>query len=205
MEDPELKISAEMFRSRRPAFNYTIPKNEYMSRLKNVVARTMKTEVKNHIVLNFNKRLVRHLFVKEGLHRKDLDKFMDRTYRTEPYGPPAGPSVPAEARLKAWLPVDPTTPWFEDSARKNLPYYIEKTYEMLQYQNSLPDDRKGEKMFSLMPLKSGFVHSHVRMERDDLQEILNFLEADERKILLERSVLSLLPLDLEERFYCVFD
>jgi len=193
VKDPELKISAEMFRSTRPADLYSIPKNEYMSRLKNIVARTMKTEVSNHIVLNFKKRLARHLFVKEGLRRKDLDKFMEGTY------PPGGPSVPAEAmmspaqkRLKAWLPVDPTTPWFEDKARNNLPYYIEKTYEMLQYQNSLPDDTKGKRTFSLMPLKSGFIHSHVRMERGDLREILNLLERDERKVLLE-SIRSQLP------------
>jgi transposase len=207
VEDPELKISMEQFRLiRSKLLFYTIPKNKYMSRLKNIVARTMVTEVQNHIALNIKKRIARYLFLKENLHRSDLDKFMMGTYRSEAYGNEPWPLIPVEKmqsedqkRFLAWLPTDPSTPWFEENAKKDkhLPYYIKKTYEMLQFMDSLPNDTKGKRTFSLMPLKDGFVYSHVRMERCDLQEILNLLEENERKLLLE-SVLSQLPLDQVE-------
>ena len=67
-----------------------------MARLKNVVARAMKDLSAESYRIDFKKRVVHYLYLKEGLHRSDLDQFMRQTYRTEPYGNEPWPLVPVE-------------------------------------------------------------------------------------------------------------
>jgi hypothetical protein len=81
---------------------------------------------------------------------------------------------------------------------KNLNYFLTKLNEMLEFQQQLPQETKGRRTFSLLPLKNGFTMDYMEVTYSQLPSLLSRLEVRDRRVILER-VMDIVGDRVEER------
>jgi hypothetical protein len=113
------------YKQSRP-LDFKIPRNEYMGKLMNNIAKQMETNALNHVVLNFRSRLVRYVGLKYGVSNKKLresfilDAFFKKEDRTSDHDD-----------FLSWIGKEyyPKTNKF---VLDNVNYFLKKEYEILQ-------------------------------------------------------------------------
>lgn len=82
--------------------------------------------------------------------------------------------------LKGWLVYNPLD---DNMLKKHLDHFFRLTYDMLVHQESLDPMTKGKKTFSILPVSSSFIMSHVILDRTTLQEVLQHLPEEHRRVI----------------------
>lgn len=159
--------------------NYKLPSKDYLGPLINNIASDMAIASNNHIILNFGKRLMRYIYLKykinnawhmiNNMFNPDLNYVLNRH----------------ESELKEWLVLCPK----ENIIKNNIKHFIKLSFEILKFMESQPPNTKGAKTFTILPNKSSFVNSYIRICSTCLREILKLLnqrDIDDREFAKEK-------------------
>lgn len=165
----------------RPSENYEAPMSKDLSFHLNTLAQQMEISCKNHIVLNFSKRLYLYLKYKEGFSKSESWHFLNKCYD------PSFNKTEKHEEIVEWLGYCPT----RLNIKANKSHFIKKSYEILQYlennearlrseQTKQGDQSKSKrklniKKFTIMPLKSGYTLSHITLSNSTLQQALQWI------------------------------
>lgn len=160
--DIELDATLAMFKSLRPNENYKPPTKENMAFLMCNLARQMNVACRNHLVLNFGKRLIRYVRLKYDKRRKDAWHFINQSFHKD------NEKTQEQIEFALWLEYAP----YENVIDKNYAHFLRKSYDMLQFMEAQPANTRGARSFTIMPLKGGFVMSHITICSSCLQQIL---------------------------------
>lgn len=160
--DAKLDATLEIFKSLRPKENYKPPTKENMAFLMCNLARQMNVACRNHLVLNFGKRLIRYVRLKYDKSRKEAWHFINQAFH------PDGEKTQEHIDFFQWLVYAP----YENVIDKNYAHFLRKSYDMLQFMEAQPANTRGARTFTIMPLKGGFVLSHITICSSCLQQIL---------------------------------
>ena len=161
--DDELDITLHYYEMRRPSENYSPPCTEGLLYLRTQLAKEMKTACVNHLVFGFRGRLQRCIRVSQGLTKWQAWDMVNRLYTAD------GLRRPDWQGLRDWLRVDPT----EENIKANFNHFLRLSHEILDYFGMCPVGTPGVKMFSMMPLRDGFVPSNVTITNSGLYQIIN--------------------------------
>lgn len=160
--DADLDATLTIFKSLRPKENYKPPTKENMAFLMCNLARQMNVACRNHLVLNFGKRLIRYVRLKYGKSRKEAWYFINQSFQ------PNGPKTRDEYEFAEWLGYAP----YENVIDRNFVHFLHKSYDILRFMEAQPANTRGARTFTIMPLKGGFVLSHITICSSCLQQIL---------------------------------
>ena len=190
-DDAELMASAVEFYSLRPA-DFQRPTSLYMSHSMEEVAKTMKTEVTNHIGLNFTSRLEKYVKMVWGLKRDKAREFVEEAF--------TDPQSDDQRQLVRWLRINPYPKEEEDEGKRkgkrrrstkpgknpvsdNLQHFIKKSLDLLRcfeaYVHEVPDDNEKKirvKLFNLLPKTGKYQPSFIAITTSVLVEILKLLD-----------------------------
>ena len=165
-------------------WGYTVPRNEYMDKLIEAQARQMATNFDNYIKSTFLKRLVDHVHFVYGV---DGSKGQRRKFVYEAWTGKFDTDEDEEGKHEGfaeWL--EECSPWDEKQMEKRSNRYLVKLLDMIRSMEALPHDEKGRKTFSLLPGKSDFQISHMRMTKACLLNILQKLDVKHQVELLKK-------------------
>ena len=164
--------------------DHTVPRNEYMNKLIEALARQMATNCDNYIKSTFLKRLVEHVQFAQGV---DGSKGQRRKFVYEAWTGKFDKNNDEEGRhygFADWLKE--CNPWDEKLMEEQRNMYLETLLDMIRTMESLPHDEKGRKTFALLPGKGDFQISHMRMTKACLLNILQKLNVEHQVELLKK-------------------
>jgi hypothetical protein len=167
-DDLDLKETIEQYKRLRPK-DYQETDHALLSLLLSTVAKQMEVMCKNHIVENFAERLIGFIRVKHELTKKEAMQFI--------YGAFQDGAAVDQVELKEWL--DNKHPMFKDNIKDNLPFFLQRLYEIMKYMEQLPPNTKNQKLFSLLPEKPDFVFSHVAICRSHMVQFVRHVENEQ--------------------------
>ena len=160
--DVQLDATLGIFKSLRPTENYKPPTKENMAFLMCNLARQMNVACRNHLVLNFGKRLIQYVRLKYNKSRKEAWHFINQSFH------PKDEKNHEHDEFSQWLGHAP----YENVIDKNFTHFLRKSYDILQFMETQPANTRGARTFTIMPLKGGFVVSHITICSSCLQQIL---------------------------------
>jgi hypothetical protein len=160
--DVDLDATLTIFKSLRPKENYKPPAKENMAFLMCNLARQMNVACRNHLVLNFGKRLKRYVCLKYDKSPKEAWHFINKSFQ------PNGPKTRDEHEFAEWLGYAP----YENVIGRNFMHFLHKSYDISRFMEEQPPNTRGARTFTIMPLKGGFVLSHITICSSCLQQIL---------------------------------
>ena len=111
----------------------------------------METMTKNHVVMNIGRRLIRQVRAEENLSKKEADRYIKGAMYDDPNMLTAG-----QYSFKEWVVYDPSNP---EIVKENMGHFLNLLAEIQEYQDELPPQTKGKKIFNLLPKKNGYVGS----------------------------------------------
>ena len=165
-QNNELIKSLNLFMNHnKPAFK------DYSGNLMNNASLEMKTVLINHIVLNFPNRLKRYCRLKYGL--KDIWHSINNIYLDE--GINYNVLTKEEEEIKNFIIYSPT----EENIKKRLNHFLRLEYEIQKYFDTLEENTKGVRNFSITPTKGSFVHSYIKICSSCLSDILKSTKDDQ--------------------------
>ena len=178
--DPEIAATKERYILLRPAIGpgYTTPPNEYMGGAINLLAKEMLTASKNHVVVNFLRRLARYVRLKYALqNNRQAYDFINVAIS------PVLAKTQDQEELAEWIgELDPTD---EDVIAANLPHFLLKLMDILSFMESLPAGTRHAKTFTILPTKGDFILGHATISRSTLRDILQMLPLASRANIME--------------------
>ena len=170
--DTELNTSLALLKAQRPDEPCYSPPQKYpLALLMCDLARQMKTNFENQIVMNFGKRLLSYVRLRYKLKRKAAWKFVEEAFCDDKEDKTAD-----QIHLQTWLRVLPT----EENIGKDTLFFLEQSYVILKFMEQLPENTKGKKTFAMLPLKRSFVPAHVTISNSGLQQVLQFIAKTNR-------------------------
>jgi transposase len=183
VESIELNQSYGEYKPLRPNTGYVIPHNDLQGKLMDNLSITLETSAQNHIILNFSTRLVRYVRLRYHLDSRKEAEYIVRECLV------FGPKRQIAQDIAEWLEFQPL---YKQHIEKNIPFFLRKLDEMLQFIESLPQDTKGRKSFSLLPLKQGFQMIFIMYNRQELDRLCQQLSIEDRRtivgLLLDRVI-----------------
>lgn len=135
-----------------------LPYRDNSGNLMNNMSLEMKTSVINHIVLNFTKRLQKYTNLKYGI-KNIYHMYNDKV----DYVPNRN-----EQEIKDFVRIIPT----DENIKENLNHVLHLEYQIQMYFDSLEPDTKGVKNFSMTPLKSSYIDSHIKICSSCLKDLI---------------------------------
>ena len=173
IKDPDLKETADLYASLRPA-GYQAPRSDHLAAgLHQNASQQMAINAKNYISMTFYKRLTRYLRHRYQLDGREAYKTIDDIYALQYDG---DDTIVKKYRTK--IPRRPTVGNLEGTPELYLPVL----FEILQYcekhnpfknGDRLYDSRvKQVRLFTLLPTKQGFECSNVKICGTGLFNIL---------------------------------
>jgi hypothetical protein len=149
--------------------DYKLPYKDYLGALMNNVAKEMSIASNNHILFNFGKRLLRYINLKYNI--KNAWYLINDIFNENLYYVPNW----YEVELKEWLIFSPK----EEEIKKHLNHFIKLSYDILKFMEQQPPNTKGVKTFTILPNKSSFVNSYIKICSTSLKDILKILNKSE--------------------------
>jgi len=187
--DDSLRDSALQYRALRPN-NWQIPKAEYLSHAMASLAREMETMTENHVVLNVLRRLVRYVRLRYNLpNNRDAESFIRGSFMDAVL-------TNDQRQFKEWIGVNPC---FESTVKKNLAHFIRKLADVVAYYEQLDPNTKGVRMFTLLPLKGGFIPSFFMIDSTTLPDLLKLLPRVKQEEIV-RDMMSVLGDDKSDEY-----
>jgi len=129
------------------------------------------TMAENHLVFNFAKRMIRWLKLRHGFtENREAWKFVYEAF---------------ESRAKGFEYISSRHQEFvnrflyfpsEENIRANFNHYLFISWEILFDIEKLPEATPGARIFSLLPLKSGFNTDHLQLSNSSLQQCLTYIQ-----------------------------
>jgi hypothetical protein len=169
--DEELVISFEQFYTLYP---YSKPQNEYMGAFICALSRQMYTNIVNHVVMNTSSHVIKYVRFKYQLKDKqDAIYFINQAF--------SNPKIHPE--FQEWCKYNP---FYESKIEENMNHFIKLSWDMLKYQESLPERTKGKHTFTLFPLKSDYVASSILINTSTMFTLLQQMGIENRDILLTK-------------------
>jgi transposase len=173
--DGELVISFEQFQS---LYNFTKPKNEYLGNFICALSRQMYTNLVNHIVMNTNPHMIKYVRFKYQLKDKqDAIYFINQTFSN------TYPKIKDYSDFQEWCKYDP---FYDKNIENNMNHFIKLSWDMLKFQEPLPERTKGKKTFTLFPLKNDYVASSILINKTTIYNLLQQMGIENRGVLLRQ-------------------
>ena len=141
----------------------------------NDLARQMMTACQNHLIVNFYSRLTRWLRVRWTWNSEEAYECINGTFELS-----EEEKTPLQKKLFKCLQY----PLTESNLRTHFNHFLYASYRILKHVNAFPSGTRGVRTFSLMPLKSSSIASHIQLDNTTLGLIL-------KKSLPQRTTLSL--------------
>jgi hypothetical protein len=171
--DEELNHTVNLFKAQRPEVEFRAspqgvlstpyqPPRSGLTFMTCNLARDMVTNSKNHLILNFGKRLTRYLRLRYNLNKCEAWRFVDKAFSEDE------DKTEDHIALAEWLGMRP----YENVIKNNFHHFLRKSYEILVFIKAQPINTKGAKAFTMMPLKNSYVMSDVTICGSCLQQIL---------------------------------
>lgn len=160
--DSDLDATLVIYKRLRPETNYTIPTKENMADKISYLARDMNTVSHNHLIFNFEKRLMKYVRLKYKKGTKDAWQFINHAFKTD------SDRSDDQVEFANWLVYPP----YESSIKLHFNHFLQKSYDILRFMEEQPKNTKGARSFTILPLKRGFVFSHITLGGSCLQQIL---------------------------------
>lgn len=168
--DPEIAATKARYILLRPAIGagYTIPPNEHMGGAINLLAKEMLTASKNHVVMNFLRRLARYVRLKYALqNNRQAYEFINVAIS------PVLAKTQDQEEFADWIgELDPTD---EDVIAANLTHFLLKLMDIISFMESLPAGTRHVKTFTILPTKGDFILGHATISRSTLRDVLQML------------------------------
>ncbi len=186
--DVELNVTVNMFKALRPQVenaaapqpaSYQPPRTGLAFLMCNL-AREMVTCSKNHLVLNFGKRLMRYLWLKHNLNKYDAIKFINKAFSNDE------DKTVDHVALADWLGMIP----YENVIKDNFNHFLRKSYDILKFIEAQPLNTKGARTFTMMPLKNSYIMSHITICNSCLQQILQSIAKRYKKTFMNFETIS---------------
>jgi hypothetical protein len=152
--------------------NHIKPFRDYSGALINNVTKEMKTVCDNHIILNFNKRLLRYIQLKYNIHKKQALWLINNIYDEKLYYTLSK----VEDEIKNFIVFKPT----EEIIKANIHHFITLLYKIQKYFDTLNPNTKHLRKFTILPTKSSFIHSYVTCCSSCVKDILK--SSDNQKL-----------------------
>lgn len=160
--DPELDKTISLVKLQRPSSGYAPPEKLPLALLMCDLARQMRTNYQNHVVMNFGKRLLRMIRLRYRLKKVSPAKFLEKAFSDDT------DKTPDHLELQSWLQICPS----EENIKTNLGHFLQKSRDILRFMESQPPNTKWARTFSLLPLKGSYVPSHITISNSGLQLLL---------------------------------
>lgn len=173
------KTFDEYYEKLRPKEEYVVPQMKNMSKLISNLSKQMETAAINHVVLDFVKKLSRFIRFKYDLQNNSEGlKFIRSAYYNK------DSRTDQEKEMVAWIGEE-FNPLHEDNIKKNLVHFLRKMYDMNEFMESISQDTKGRRTFSLLPLKKGFGLSNILLTASTLPCLLQQIEVEDRRLIIQ--------------------
>lgn len=200
----DLQETARQYFELRPQ-GYVGVDTKHLHRAIDSLAKQMITMFKNHIVFGIVQRLcayVRHKY--RAINNKSRAKaFVCRAV----FGNDEEDNLEEEdpgffeddvQDFRVWL--DGKNPFLKGEVKQNIPHYITKLFEILQFYDTLDPNTKGIRRFSLIPLKGDYISSFFQINSSTLPEILKLLGVGDQRSIVQTMIPSF-PEGSEERTF----
>ena len=171
-KDSDLNDTLEIYKSLRPQNSYKPPVFGSMTALMSNLARQMVTECKNHLALNFGKRVLKYIRLKYQKTSKEAWQFVNDSFDDE------FTKTPEHNEFVKWIEIVPN----EYNIKRNLRHFLEKSYDILGFMETQPPFVKMARKFTLLPLKTSYVMSHVHICSSSLCQIMQNLLRQDKNI-----------------------
>lgn len=159
MKDTEFMDTFTLFQSLRP-LKYKVAYRDNITIVLNYVAKDMTIATINHLTLNFYNRFSKYLKSKYSqLTGKDVYEVCKGVYAKEYDG---SNELVVKYRKKLG-----NLPPYENNIKKDPSFVLSVYQEILNYRKS-----KGEKLFSLLPNKSGFQMSNITIDTAVMRDLI---------------------------------
>ena len=154
------------------------PKSKYLGDFIAALARQMMTNLVNHVVMNTSPHVIKYVRFKYQLKDKMeaicfINQAFSNTY----------PKIQAHSEFQEWCKYNP---FYENKIEENMNHFIKLSWEMLKYQESLPEGTRYKKTFTLFPLKNDYVVSSILVNKTTMYNLLQQMGVENRGTLLTR-------------------
>lgn len=144
--------------------NHIKPFRDYSGALINNITKEMKIVCDNHIILNFNKRLLRYIQLKYNIHKKQAWWSINNIYDEKLFHTISK----EELEIKSFLIIKPT----EENIKANIHHFIKLLYEIEKFFDTLVPNTKHLRKFTILPTKSSFINSYITCCSSCIKDIL---------------------------------
>lgn len=174
-EPPDsLKLTVDEYKREWRPRGLSVPTSKYMSLSWTILAKEMATNARNHIVLNFRSRLLRHLKVRFKLDREAANRFLEGAFSKD-----ESTRTTEESALVKWLVYNPC---YEENIERHLEHFLLLSSEILAwFEKPELKNVKGVRTFKLLPTKDSFVMSFTMIHKSTLPDLLQLLDVEMQK------------------------
>lgn len=159
-KDIELDKSSKMFLELKLSKIFIY--REKLNQLISIMALEMETAIKNHIIINAEKRILRYIRLTKGLKKYHAWGYLKSVFESTNLSE-------EDQKFKDFIGFMP----YESNIKSNFNHFLILSYKILQYIESLPERTKGAKLYSILPTKSSFVNGHITIDTTALADILS--------------------------------